>query len=124
MSHGDSLNLMSPVSHGDRWNSLVSCRKKSLQDNQMKPKSKKPFPFEKSKADKEPKGVKENSPKDKSLDKKQAPLGSGQRFKAVEESAAKSGAKNPAAVAAAVGFKKYGKQKMESMAQAGKRKKK
>ena len=49
-----------------------------------------------------------------------AKLGSGARFKAVEKSAAASGAKNPAAVAAAAGMKKYGKAKMEKMAQAGK----
>lgn len=48
-------------------------------------------------------------------------LGSGKRFAAVEASAKKSGAKNPAAVAAAAGIKKYGKAKMEKMAQAGKR---
>jgi hypothetical protein len=52
-----------------------------------------------------------------------AKLGSGARFKAVEKSAAKSGAENPAAVAAAVGMKKYGKEKMEKMAQAGRKKK-
>lgn len=50
-----------------------------------------------------------------------AKLGSGSRFKAVEKEAAKSGAKNPAAVAAAAGIKKYGVKKMESMAQAGKK---
>ena len=50
-----------------------------------------------------------------------AKLGSGARFKAVEKSAAASGAKNPAAVAAMAGMAKYGKKKMESMAQAGKR---
>lgn len=49
-------------------------------------------------------------------------LGSGARFKAVERSAAKSGAKNPAAVAAAVGRKKYGAKKMASMAAAGRKK--
>lgn len=53
-----------------------------------------------------------------------AKLGSGTRFKEVEKSVAKSGASNPAAVAAAVGMKKYGKEKMEKMAQAGKRKSK
>lgn len=53
-----------------------------------------------------------------------AKLGSGARFKAVEKSAAKSGASNPAAVAAAVGRAKYGEKKMESMAKAGKAKKK
>jgi hypothetical protein len=40
----------------------------------------------------------------------------------VEKSAAASGARNPAAVAAAVGIKKYGAAKMSKMAQAGKRK--
>lgn len=51
-----------------------------------------------------------------------AKLGSGARFKAVEKSAAKSGAENPAAVAAAAGMKKYGKEKMETLAQKGKKK--
>lgn len=51
-----------------------------------------------------------------------AKLGSGARFKAVERSAAKSGASDPAAVAAAVGMRKYGKKKMESLASAGKKK--
>jgi hypothetical protein len=45
-------------------------------------------------------------------------LGSGQRFAAVEKKAAASGARNPAAVAAAAGIKKYGVQKMEKMAHA------
>jgi hypothetical protein len=49
-----------------------------------------------------------------------AKLGSGSRFKAVERAAAKSGAYNPGAVAAAVGIKKYGVKKMEKMAQHGK----
>lgn len=52
-----------------------------------------------------------------------AKLGSGARFAAVEKSAAKSGAKNPAAVAASVGIKKYGKAVMSKLAQAGKSKK-
>ncbi len=51
-----------------------------------------------------------------------AKLGSGARFKAVERQAAKSGAENPAAVAAAAGIKKYGVKKMEAMAKAGKKK--
>lgn len=42
-------------------------------------------------------------------------LGSGARFKAVERSAAKSGADNPAAVAAAVGRKKFGAKKMVAL---------
>jgi hypothetical protein len=49
-------------------------------------------------------------------------LGSGSRFKKVEEEAAESGASDPAAVAAAAGMKKYGKEKMEKWAKAGKRK--
>lgn len=49
-------------------------------------------------------------------------LGSGSRFKAVEQSAAASGATNAAAVAAAAGIKKYGKGKMSALAAAGRRK--
>lgn len=52
-----------------------------------------------------------------------AKLGSGSRFKAIERKAAKSGARNPAAVAAAAGMKKYGKKKFEALAHAGRRKK-
>jgi hypothetical protein len=55
---------------------------------------------------------------------KKAKLGSGKRFAAIEKKAAASGAENPAAVAAAAGMKKYGKEKMEKMAQAGKKRKK
>lgn len=44
-------------------------------------------------------------------------------FKAVEEKARKEGAEDPAAVAAAVGIKKYGKAGMEAKAKAGKMKK-
>ncbi len=51
-----------------------------------------------------------------------AKLGSGARFKAVEEAAEKSGARNPAAVAAAAGRKKYGEEKMEQLAAAGRKK--
>lgn len=54
---------------------------------------------------------------------KKAKLGSGERFKAIEEKARKSGAANPAAVAAKVGIEKYGQKKMTAMAQAGKRRK-
>lgn len=52
---------------------------------------------------------------------KKSRLGSGARFKAVEASAAKSGAKNPAAVAAAAGRKKYGNTAMNKMAAAGRK---
>lgn len=55
---------------------------------------------------------------------KKPKLGSGKRFAAIEKKAAASGAENPAAVAAAAGMKKYGKAKMEKMAQAGKKRKK
>ena len=54
---------------------------------------------------------------------KKEKLGSGERFKSLETKAASSGAANPAAVAAAAGMKKYGKEKMEKMAQAGKKRK-
>lgn len=57
-----------------------------------------------------------------------APLGEGGRFAAVEAEAAASGASNPAAVAAAVGRKKYGAKKMGELSakgrKASKRKKK
>lgn len=55
---------------------------------------------------------------------KKAKLGSGARFKAIEKKAAASGAKNPAAVAASAGIKKYGVKKMEKLAHAGKARKK
>ena len=55
---------------------------------------------------------------------KKAKLGSGARFAAIEKKAKAAGAKNPAAVAAAVGIKKYGKAKMAKMAVAGRKKKK
>lgn len=48
-------------------------------------------------------------------------LGSGKRFEEIEEKAEMAGMRNPAAVAASVGMKKYGKEKMMKMAQAGKR---
>lgn len=50
-----------------------------------------------------------------------AKLGQGGRFAAVEAAAAKSGASNPAAVAAAAGIKKYGKKKMAKMAAKGRK---
>lgn len=52
---------------------------------------------------------------------KKAPLGEGSRFKKVEAEAKKSGAKNPAAVAAAAGRKKYGEKKMAALSAKGKR---
>lgn len=53
--------------------------------------------------------------------KKKPKLGSGKRFKTVAAAAKKSGARNPNAVAAAVGRKKYGKKKMAQMAATGRR---
>ena len=46
-------------------------------------------------------------------------LGGGGRFAKIKAAAAKSGASNPAAVAAAAGRKKYGAKKMASMAAKG-----
>lgn len=48
-----------------------------------------------------------------------APLGQGGRFAAVEASAKASGARNPAAVAAAAGRKKYGQKKMTQLSLKG-----
>ena len=53
---------------------------------------------------------------------KTAKLGSGERFKAVAEAAAAGGARNPEAVAAMAGRKKYGVKRMAQMAAAGRRK--
>ena len=51
-----------------------------------------------------------------------AKLGSGKRFAAVEKAAKAGGAKNPAAVAAAIGRKKYGAKKFQSLAAKGRKK--
>lgn len=48
-------------------------------------------------------------------------LGTGKRFKAVEASAAKGVARNPAAVAATAGRRKYGKAAFQAMAAAGRK---
>lgn len=53
---------------------------------------------------------------------KKAKPGSGKRFAAVEKAAAASGAENPAAVAAAIGRKKYGAKKFAKMGAAGRKK--
>jgi len=52
------------------------------------------------------------------------PLGEGSRFKAVEESARAGGAREPEAVAASVGIKKYSQKKMTKLAVAGKKRRK
>ena len=52
-----------------------------------------------------------------------AKLGSGKRFAAIEAKARKSGARNPAAVAAAAGMKAHGKKQMAKWAAAGRKRK-
>lgn len=47
---------------------------------------------------------------------KKPKLGSGKRFKTLKKSLAKKGAKNPGALAAYIGRKKYGKKKMAKLA--------
>lgn len=48
-------------------------------------------------------------------------LGSGKRFKSLKNKLARRGAKNPAALAAYIGRKKYGKKKFQKLAAAGRR---
>ena len=48
-------------------------------------------------------------------------LGGGGRFKKLKNKLKKQGARNPAALAAHIGRKKYGNKKMASMAAKGKR---
>ena len=56
---------------------------------------------------------------------KKPKLGTGARFAALKrELAGKPGVTNPAAVAAAIGRKKYGKKKFAKMAAAGRKRKK
>lgn len=52
---------------------------------------------------------------------KKPPLGSGERFKALTKELKKGGAKEPAALAAAIGRKKYGKAKFQALAAKGKK---
>jgi hypothetical protein len=47
-------------------------------------------------------------------------LGSGARFKALEKKVAAKGATNPAALAAYIGRKKYGKKRFQKLAANGK----
>lgn len=53
--------------------------------------------------------------------RKMPKLGTGKRFAMIEASARKSGARSPAAVAAAAGRRKYGEAKMAKLAAAGRR---
>jgi hypothetical protein len=57
----------------------------------------------------------------KTYDGKSTKLGGGGRFAMVEAAAKKSGASNPAAVAAAVGRKKLGAAKMNKLSAAGRK---
>jgi hypothetical protein len=52
---------------------------------------------------------------------KESAPGEGSRFAAVEKSAAAGGARNPAAVAAAVGRRKYGAKRFARMSSAGRK---
>lgn len=52
---------------------------------------------------------------------KKSKPGGGPRFRALEAGAAKSGASNPAAVAAVAGRKKYGREGMARLSAMGKR---
>tara|TARA_R100001594_G_C3879027_1_gene225437 strand:- start:251 stop:466 length:216 start_codon:yes stop_codon:yes gene_type:complete len=55
--------------------------------------------------------------------KRKPKLGSGKRFKQLTSKLKKKGAKNPKALAAFIGRKKYGKKKMTKMAAAGRKRK-
>jgi hypothetical protein len=52
---------------------------------------------------------------------KKPPLGSGQRFAAIERQAKAGGARDPGAVAAAIGRAKYGQKRMTQLSQKGRR---
>jgi hypothetical protein len=52
---------------------------------------------------------------------KKARLGSGKRFSSLKRSLARKGARNPGALAAHIGRKKYGAKKMSSMAAKGRK---
>jgi hypothetical protein len=51
---------------------------------------------------------------------KKPPLGSGERFKNLADKLQKQGAKDPKALAAYIGRKKYGKKKFQELAAKGK----
>jgi hypothetical protein len=50
-------------------------------------------------------------------------LGSGARFKKLKGKLTRKGAKNPGALAASIGRKKYGKKKFQKMAATGRKRK-
>jgi hypothetical protein len=50
-------------------------------------------------------------------------LGSGARFKTLKKKVAKQGVRDPAAVAAAIGRKKYGAKKMAQLSAQGRKRK-
>ena len=59
----------------------------------------------------------------KSPKKRKSSLGSGKRFKSLTRKLKKRGAKNPKALAAFIGRKRYGAKKMAKMAAKGRRRK-
>jgi len=52
-----------------------------------------------------------------------AKLGSGARFKSLKKKLGKRGVRNPGALAAYIGRKKYGKKRFQKLASAGKKRK-
>lgn len=52
---------------------------------------------------------------------RKARLGSGKRFKSLKRKLARKGARNPGALAAYIGRKKYGKGKFQKLASRGRR---
>jgi hypothetical protein len=55
--------------------------------------------------------------------KKAAPLGTGQRFKSLTRKLAARGVRNPSALAAYIGRRKYGKAGMAALSAAGRKRK-
>lgn len=55
--------------------------------------------------------------------RKSSPPGEGSRFEALTETLRARGAKNPRALAAYIGRKRYGKRRFQQMAAAGRRRK-
>ena len=53
------------------------------------------------------------------MTKKKPPLGTGERFESLTRSLAAKGVKDPKALAAYIGRKKYGKAKFQKMGQRG-----